>query len=638
MTGVDPRKWTRNGLGLMILGSCLAGIAVAAETEKEKGEDKAILAHVLGVDGKKVDLGAPKDGATVVVFYSTECPISNAYSPTLNRLRDEYPASKLNLVGICVDPDLSNAEITTHARDFELKFPVARDRGGKVAAKLGATVTPEAFVIDSAQKIRYHGRIDDQFVARQKRNAHPNGNDLQDALAALLDGRPINNAFVAPVGCPIPRPVEPKVIPTYSNEVSRIIQKNCQECHRRGQIGPFALDTYDQAKKRADDLANVVEDRQMPPWKADAGFGPKFKHDRSLSQQDIEALRVWADAGAPEGDCSQLPPPAQFADGWLHGTPDLVLELPEEFSIPASGEDIYRCFVLPTNLPEDVYISAVEYRPGNARVVHHILGFVDNHGAARKKDEAEPGQGYTCFSGPGIEFHGDLDGWAPGKIPSALSDGVGRSLPKGADVVVQIHYHPNGKAETDRSKIGLYFSKTPVKSILHWSAAMKHDLKLPPNESNIEVKAAWPVPVDLVAWSVAPHMHLLGHDMKMSLTFPDGRTQDLIKISDWDFGWQYTYDFEKPIELPKGTLVNVVAHFDNSEGNPHNPSHPPKLVTWGEATTDEMCIGFIAVTKKGQDLTKPGEKDDLLSIFREQRESYERALRERKAKDKDKAE
>jgi len=597
-------------------------------------ETRAKLANLIGTNGQKLVVDAPDKGATVVVFYSTECPISNAYSPTLNRLREEFPASKLNLIGICVDPDLTDKDITTHARDFGLKFPVARDRGGKAAASLGATVTPEAFVIDSEKKVRYHGRIDDQFAARQKRNAHPNGNDLQDALAAVLDGRQVKTEHVAAVGCPIPKPVEVKDAPTYAGAVSRILQKNCQECHRRGQLGPFPLENFEQAKKRADDLATVAEDRQMPPWKAEAGFGPKFKHDRSLSAQDIATLRAWADAGAPEGDLSQLPPPAQFADGWLHGTPDLVLELPDNFSIPASGDDIYRCFVIPTNLPEDVNIAAVEYRPGNPRVVHHILGYVDTSGQARKKDAADPGEGYACFSGPGIEFHGDLDGWAPGKIPTELADGVGRALPKGADVIVQIHYHPNGKAETDRSRIGLYFSRTPVKQILHWSAALKHDLKLPPNESNIEVKAAWPVPTDLIAWSVAPHMHLLGRDMTMWLTFPDGHTQDLIKITDWDFGWQYTYDFEKPIDLPKGTVLNVVAHFDNSEGNPHNPNHPPKLVTWGEATTDEMCIGFIAVTKKGQDLTKPGEKDDLLSIFNEQRKEYERRARERYPKEK----
>ena len=278
------------------------------------------------------------------------------------------------------------------------------------------------------------------------------------------------------------------------------------------------------------------------------------------------------------------------------------------------------CFVIPTNLPKDVYIEAIDYRPGNRKVVHHILSYVDTSGQARKRDAADPGPGYTCFSGPEVEIHGDLGGWAPGNEPSVLPEGVGRSLPKGADVIMQVHYHPNGKPETDRSRIGLYFAKKPVKQTLHWNFALDPGLELKPGESNHEAKAYWKTPVDLMAYAVTPHMHLLGKNMTISITYPDGRAEDLVKIGDWDFNWQNTYYFEKALELPKGTILSVVAHYDNSESNPRNPNHPPKLVKWGEATTDEMCIGFLAVTKKGQDLTKPGEKDDLLQIFEQQRE------------------
>lgn len=610
------------------------GLAVGALWTASAREGRAAtLPHLSGPDGRKVDLTAPRDGVTALVFYSSECPISNAYSPTLNRLAEEFPATSLKLVGVCVDPDLSDADVATHARDFGLKFPVVRDRHFRAAAHLGATVTPEAFVVDAKGRVRYRGRIDDQFAARQKRNAHPKGNELHDAIAAVLAGREFAPETVPAVGCPIPKPPKASAVPTYSNEVVRILRKNCQECHRRGQVGPFALETYEQARKRADDIATVVEERRMPPWKADPGIGPKFQHERSLSAEEVATLSAWAEGGAPQGDPAKLPPAASFSDDWALGTPDLVLELAEDFAIPASGDDIYRCFVLPTNLPKDVHLSAIEYRPGNRKVVHHMLGYVDTSGEARKKDAADPGQGYSCFSGPAIEIHGDLGGWAPGNEPSHLPEGIGRALPKGADVVLQLHYHPSGKPETDRSKIGLYFTRTPVRQILHWSAAFKPDLKLPPDESNIEAKASWPVPVDLEAWAVTPHMHLLGRDMQMSLRFPDGKTQDLIKISDWDFGWQNTYYFEKPITLPKGTVLDVVAHFDNSAGNPHNPNHPPKLVTWGEATTDEMCIGFIAVTKKGQDLTKPGEKDDLRDIFKEQFEEFERKAKEQREKE-----
>lgn len=624
------RKSSWIGLVLFLTASATGPTPTASAVEAPT----RTLPRLSGPDGLRVDLKAPENGLLAIVFYSSECPISNAYSPTLNRIAEEFAGKKLKLVGACVDPDLTNADVTAHVRDFGLKFPVVCDRRGRLSARLGAKVTPEAFVLDSNGVVRYHGRIDDQFAARQKRNAHPKGNELHDAIAALLSGGKVATEYAPAVGCPIPKPPQDDAIPTYTGAVVRILQKHCQECHRKNQVGPFPLETFEQARKRADDIASIVEERRMPPWKAAPGVGPRFKHDRSLSASEIATLTAWAEAGAPQGDPAALPPALKFPEDWTLGTPDLVLQLADDFPIPASGDDIYRCFVLPTNLPKDVYISAIEYRPGNRQVVHHMLGYVDTSGQGRKKDAADPGQGYSCFSGPEVEIHGDLGGWAPGNEPSHLPEGVGRFLPRGADVVLQIHYHPTGKATTDRSKIGIHFTHTPVRQILHWSAALKHDLKLPPNESRIKAEAAWPVPVDLEAWAVTPHMHLLGRDMLMSLTFPDGKTQDLIKISDWDFSWQNTYYFEKPITLPKGTVLKIVAHFDNSAGNPRNPNHPPKLVTWGEATTDEMCIGFIAVTKKGQDLTKPGEKDDLRTIFQNQREEYERKIREQHEKDK----
>jgi hypothetical protein len=289
--------------------------------------------------------------------------------------------------------------------------------------------------------------------------------------------------------------------------------------------------------------------------------------------------------------------------------------MPAEYEVPADGSDVYRCFVIPTNLTEDRYVAAVEYQPGNRRVVHHMLGYIDTTGKARKRDEGDDGPGYTCFSGPGIEIHGDLGGWAPGNEPSRLPEGVGRLLPRGADVVVQVHYHPSGKPETDRSRIGVIFSKTPIRQTMQWSLAGKFDLKIPPGESNYEAKAQWRIPVDVEALAVTPHMHMIGRDMRMWVTFPDGRDQDLIIIPDWDFSWQNTYYFEQPLTLPQGSVLKLIAHFDNSEQNPRNPNKPPKLVKFGEGTNDEMCIGFIALTKKGQDLTQPGDKDDLRQII-----------------------
>jgi peroxiredoxin/mono/diheme cytochrome c family protein len=630
-------KHVPNALALL----AFAALALSPFAPRAQGDTppRTTLRDLKGPDGRTVRLAAPEGGATALVFYSSECPISNSYSPTLNALVREFPRSSLTMVGVCVDPDLTDEQVQAHAREFGLKFPVVRDRKGALAAQLGAKVTPEAFVVDAKGAVRYHGRIDDQYAARRQRNAHSESHELRDAVAAVLAGRDVRQAHVAAVGCPLPEPPKASPVPTYSKDVVRILQKNCQECHRPGQVGPFPLMTFEQAQKRADDLAGVAEDRRMPPWKPAPGFGLRFKHDKSISEADITTLAAWAEGGAPEGDKADLPAPAKFNDDWTLGTPDLVLQPAEDFAIPADGEDIYRCFVIPTDLPKDMYISAIEYKPGNRKVVHHVICYVDTSGEARKRDEGDPGQGYSCFSGPAVEIHGDLGGWAPGNEPNFLPEGIGRSLPKKSDVIMQVHYHPSGRPETDRTRIGLHVSRKPVKQILHWSAAANLKMELPPGQSNVEIKARWTVPVDMEAYAVTPHMHLLGRDMTMSITYPDGRTVDLVKIDDWDFNWQLTYYFEKPLDVPKDSVLNVVAHYDNSEANPRNPNHPPKLVKWGEATTDEMCIGFLGVTKKGQDLTRPGEKDDLHDILIEQREEGKRKYKEAREKaEKEKAE
>jgi hypothetical protein len=565
-----------------------------------------------------------------MVFLSAECPIANAYSTTLNELATSFPKDQLGVVGLFVDPDLPDEKVSAHAQAYHLAFPTARDLRLDLARRYGVEATPEAVLLDDQGRVRYQGRIDDQYASRQKRRLNPQTHELYDAIAAVLGGKTVVQAKVAPVGCPLPNWPEGEGRVTYTHDVSRILQKHCQECHRPGQIGPFSLMTYREAAKRAGDIATVVEERTMPPWKAVPGVGPRYKHDRSLAVAEIAALVSWAENGTPEGDSGDLPPPAKFPEDWALGTPDLVLESGVDFAIPADGKDIYRCFVIPTDLPQDQAISAIEYRPGNRRVVHHVLTYVDTSGKAREKDEADPGPGYMCFSGPGIEVHGDLGGWAPGNEPSRLPEGVGRVLPRKADVVMQVHYHPSGKPETDRTRVGLYFARKPIKQTLHWAAAAKWDLVVPPGEKSVPAEAyPWKVPVDVEAHAVTPHMHMLGRDMTMSVKFPDGRVQTLVKIADWDFGWQNTYYFDKPVLLPAGTLLNVEAHYDNSASNPSNPNSPPKEVRWGEATTDEMCIGFIAVTKAGQDLTRPGEVDDLRSIIDRSYDEQRKQMKEK---------
>ena len=595
----------------------LAGLVLGLPARGEPARQPLQLKSAHGLDGMTVELNAAKGEFLAVMVYSTQCPIANASCQELARLAGEFQSRHVRFVGLCVDPDLEKTEVAGHAREFGIAFPVVQDKSGKIARELGAKCTPEAIVLNDQGRIEYQGRIDDQFHERLKRNVKPEKHELADALTALTSGRPVPVAFAPAVGCPLPEPKPAAKVPTYAREISRMIQKNCQECHSKGQIGPFPLETYEHARKRASDLAEVTGRKTMPPWKADSSFGQRLKHDRSLSSEVIQAFADWAEAGAPLGDISEMPAPVTFPTDWKLGTPDLVLQMPESFEVPATGADVYRNFVLPTNLPGDVYISAIEFKPENRTVSHHMLGWVETMGEARKKDEMEPGPGYISYVGAGVKTQGDLGGWAAGRGPTVLPEGIGYALPAKADVILQMHYHPSGKVEKDRSQVGLYFSKKPIKATLQRTTSANFKFTIPAGAKAHELKAEWIIPVDVVAHGASPHMHLIGKSMTMTAQLPDGRVVDLVRVPDWDFNWQTSYEFQQPLELPKGTIVKVVAHYDNSSENRNNPNNPPKEMKWGPATTDEMCVGFIMLTKKGQDLTRPGEKNDFNEIIQD---------------------
>jgi mono/diheme cytochrome c family protein len=387
---------------------------------------------------------------------------------------------------------------------------------------------------------------------------------------------------------------------TWTRDVAPIVYKNCTSCHRPGEVGPFPLLTWKDAAKRADFLASITAERRMPPWKPEPGFG-SFHDERRLSDAEIKTLARWAETGTKEGDPKDLAPLPKFTDGWQLGEPDLVIKMPEPFTIPADGRDVFRCFVLPTNLPQDRSVAAVEFRPGNRTVVHHALYFLDTAGQARKKEEA-PGKGYTTFGGVGIVPTGTLGGWAPGAFPRRLEGDLGRALPKGADVILQIHYHPSGKEEKDQSQLGIYFTKKPAEKVVTGIPMVNRKLYIPAGEDNFRLTTTFTTPVDVDVIGISPHMHLLGRDMKVTATTPDGKLVPLIHIPDWDFNWQGQYQYQKAIHLPKGTRFDLEAVYDNSAKNPRNPNSPPKVVTWGEQTTDEMCLcGIQVVTKNKED-------------------------------------
>lgn len=384
---------------------------------------------------------------------------------------------------------------------------------------------------------------------------------------------------------------------TFNKDIAPIVFQNCARCHRPGEVGPFSLLSYNDAAKRADFLAEVVASRRMPPWKPEPDFG-HFMDALRLSDEQIQLFTRWAKTGAKEGRAEDLPPQPKFSDGWQLGEPDLVLKMAEPFTVPASGRDVYRCFVIPIDNADDKMIAAVEFRPGNSRVVHHAILYTDTTGAGRKRDELDKDQGYATFGGPGITPTGGLGGWAPGATPRFLPDGIARYLKKGSDLVLQLHYHPSGKAEPDQSSVGVYFSRKPVKQIVAGVAVRSRKLDIPAGESRHRVTAETePLPAAVDARGIFPHMHNVGREMKVFATLPDSdQTVPLIWIKDWDFNWQGAYQYAAPVRLPKGAVIHIESYYDNSDSNPRNPNHPPKAVHWGEQTNDEMCLCVVQVT------------------------------------------
>ncbi len=405
------------------------------------------------------------------------------------------------------------------------------------------------------------------------------------------------------------------VSPTYNKDVAPILNTQCAECHRPGEVAPFSLLTYQDASKRASLIAAVTGKRFMPPWKPESGYG-NFAHERRLSDAQIATIAAWAKAGAPEGDAKDKPAAPKFSEGWQGGEPNLVLKTGHGFDVPADGPDHFQCFVLPLNLDQDSYIRTLEFRPGNRRVVHHGVIYLDETGASKRLAANSPDGSYSCFGGPGFATTGILDGWAPGAIIQPGDPNLSIPVKKGSSLVVQVHYHPSGKAETDISQVGVTFSGPPTRG--RTSLLMVNtNIDIKPGDASYLVKSAMTLPRDVELSGIFPHAHWLCKDMKVDARYPDGHVQHLIWISDWDFNWQGGYRYTTPVNLPKGTHIEMAYTFDNSDKNVRNPSNPPREVRFGEQTNDEMAVAFLQITLPSPDDVVPFRRDVRLQGFQD---------------------
>jgi len=376
---------------------------------------------------------------------------------------------------------------------------------------------------------------------------------------------------------------------TFSHDVAPLLYRRCASCHRPGGVAPFALITYQDAAKRAQLIAAVTAKRYMPPWLPSA---PHFREERRLSDSEIALLARWANAGAAEGNPAAAPAPPRFPEGWQLGAPDLQAQMPAAFDVPAEGNDLYRCFVLPASIPADRWVRAVDMQPGNRKVVHHAILFQDISGTARRRDT---GSGYDCFGTPGFLPARGLGGWTPGSLLFRAPDDIPELLHAGADLVLQVHYHPTGKPETDRTAVALYFTDQKPRRQATDIPLGSNRIDIPPGERAYKVTDHFTIPVAVDAIGINPHAHYICKEMYGYAVLPNGTRRTLLRIEDWDFNWQQEYLYAAPVRLPAGTDVVMEFTYDNSGGNPRNPNHPPKRVLWGPATTDEMAGLHIAV-------------------------------------------
>ncbi|TWT97128.1 hypothetical protein [Neorhodopirellula pilleata] len=429
-----------------------------------------------------------------------------------------------------------------------------------------------------------------------------------------------------------------ETVPTFSNDVAKIIHDKCASCHRPESSAPFSLISYRDVQQRAGTIEAVLDMGYMPPWKP-VDHGIAFANDRSLSNEETQKIKGWIDAGCPEGDRGKTPDPPQVTEGWILGKPDLVVRMNGTFDIPADGPDIYRSFVFPLDLPQDKWVKAVQLRPRAKSSVHHALFFVDTAGNARKMDGADgqtgiAGMGFLAGLGESNETNTEgggtilsrlrgerrsadsdddeayhvndglargLGGCVPGSTPNLLPGDLAMSLPAGSDIVMQTHFHPSGKAETEQAEIALYFAEQPpsrelmpimVPPMFGFGA----NIKIPAGEKNCRVFDRLTLPVATRAIGVGGHAHYVCRELKLTAQLPSGQAKILLHIDDWDLDWQDQYLFAEPIDLPADTVLISELIYDNSAENPENPHHPPQDIRWGRGSTDEMgSITLLAI-------------------------------------------
>lgn len=417
---------------------------------------------------------------------------------------------------------------------------------------------------------------------------------LAAAIAATACGEAAGQTDLASLESHPPASTSDSV--TFARHIAPILYENCAYCHRPGNIGPFSLLTPEDARARGPLIAEVTSKRYMPPWLPESGFG-HLAGERRLTDQEIELIREWVDGGMMVGDPAELPRAPRWADGWNLGEPDLVVEMPAAYELSATGPDVFRNFVIPLPVASTRFVRAVELRPDARTAVHHAVMKVDPTESSRRLDESDPGLGFGGMDAVSMARHPDgyFLGWTPGRLPHPGWDGLAWRLDPNTDLVLQLHMRPTGKPESVGASIGLYFADEPPERMPAMITLVSEEIDIPPGDADYEVTQSFELPVTVDVLSVYPHAHLLGKEIRAFAELPDGTTEWLVFIKDWDFYWQDEYRLAEPLSLPAGTTLHMRYTFDNSAANPQNPHVPPRRVVHGNQSSDEMAELWLQV-------------------------------------------
>lgn len=649
-------RWFMGIISLSFVPIALSFLATpepAVSQEKQNDKVTALLRlgkvippiTLVDTKGAKWNLHDQKDAkATVITFLDFKCPISNRYVAVLNSLHEKYKSKGVIVTAVICDSE-SAEELDKHTKEFLANFKVFYDPNHLVSNHFLADVTPECFLLDQDKKLRYFGAINDQYQDRTTRLKNVKYAYLEEAIEQVLSNKPVEVQTTQAIGCPLNREKKETFMEgevTFYKDVLPLLQKHCQRCHRPGEVAPFQLLTFEDATRWADDIKDYVSSRKMPPWPVRGGL--PLKDDFSLNENEIATFSKWVEIGGPKGDIKDAPKPVSFPptkDWDENNPPDLVLEMPSEFHLAAKGEDHYRMIAFPLNNKTELNIHKVKFIPGNKRIVHHELTFYDGTGmvldAQKRLQKTKPagtgdedyGPGYESGMGLGFEPNpiglqknkqnpgGALGVWVPGQGEMAFPPKAVAIVPPDSEILMQIHYHRNGKPETDKSKLAIWFAKEKPEKFVNYMLVDTSFRWIPKDVSNFKSTGSKVVQEDSEVYLFKPHMHFVGKEIRVWHQPKNSKERKLIfDLRGWDYNWQTSFYTKEYYPVKKGDILHVEAIFDNSSRNPTNPFNPPRMVFIGENDEDEM--GYVAVSFMNSN--RPNGHNEFLDYFVKLRE------------------